>query len=270
MDDVDSFGREHISFFPRFRPVLNLKDWICEVHSVGGKDTFDGINRHHYLGDEIATALNLTKQGRALFTLLANYYESPFYGAGMMSGGQATPTSRIGGTITLDPSDIKAFASTFQAVQNIMAGTKQNDLRLPLRRLRASAWRRENEDTLVDYVIGLERLLAQDSPQLETTFRFRLRGASLLPESFGSPRERIKLMDSLYKIRSDVVHGRAKESEVGELLPQAENVLRTILLWYVHKKPTSWSISNVIQTLDDALVAGGSSWASQETGLSPS
>ena len=263
-DDIDSFGREPISFFPRTRPVLNLKDWVCEVHTVGSKDTAGAFDRHNDLVDEIAVALNLTKEGRVIFTLLANYYQSPFYDAGTVSGGQAVPTGGIGGKITLDSSDIKVFESSFRAVQSIMAGTKQRGLRLPLRRLQAAARRRESEDRLVDYVIGLERLLANDSPQLETTFRFRLRGAALLPESFGSPRQRIALMNRLYGALSDVVHGKAKESEVGELLPKAENVLRTVLLWYIHNKPTHWTIPRVIQDLDDALVSGGSSWASQD------
>jgi hypothetical protein len=131
-------------------------------------------------------------------------------------------------------------------------------LQLPLRRLRASASRQEVEDHLVDCVIGLERLLAPDSEALETTFRFQLRGAALLPDRFGSPAERRQLMKNLYRVRSKIVHGSATQSQVREYCPKAEEVLREILLWYLHVGTALGNAQTVAEKPDEALIASAS------------
>ena len=110
-------------------------------------------------------------------------------------------------------------------------------------------------------MIGLERLLATDSENLETTFRVRLRGAALLPDLFGNPRERIDLMNSLYSMRSRVVHGDANVAEVNEYLPWAEKVLKAIFLWYLSHTETLGSRQEVVRKLDEGLVTGGADWA---------
>jgi hypothetical protein len=180
---------------------------------------------------------------------------------GLASGGQAIASSGIGDNISLTSKDIERFRAAFQAVRRIHTDDRLKRLRLPFRRLRSAATRRENEDRFVDYVIGLERLLAPDTPQLETTFRFRLRGAAILPARFGSPRERIKLMSDLYSLRSRVVHGGEYDEDLKKMAPVAEDVLRTVLLWYLNLQDFTGNLDATLRQLDEALVEGGSGWA---------
>lgn len=134
-------------------------------------------------------------------------------------------------------------------------------LRLPWRPLLLASTKQEAEDQFVDYVIALERLLASDSPQLETTFRFRLRGAALLPGTFGDAQEGMSLMSKLYALRSGIVHGSAKSSDINKLLRVAEDVLRTVFRWYLTHTDANTSPQEIIAKLDNALVEGGSTWA---------
>lgn len=160
----------------------------------------------------------------------------------------------------MDDANVESFRKNYALVRRIFSEPQLEYLRLPFRRLRASASRTENEDRLVDYVIGLERLLARDTETLEVAFRFRLRGASLLPSTFGDVSERRKFMRELYSLRSAIVHGSAKTESVNEMVPQAEAALKAIFLWFGIVSETG-QVQNLIQNLDNALVEGGSDWA---------
>jgi hypothetical protein len=116
--------------------------------------------------------------------------------------------------------------------------------------------RRDTEDQFVDCIIALERLLAPDSPQLETTFRFQLRGASILSERFGNVTERIQLVKKLYKLRSEVVHGGAAEEDVKQFGPLAEEVLRDIVQWYFRVGVTLGNATEIVTKIDQAMVQG--------------
>jgi hypothetical protein len=115
------------------------------------------------------------------------------------------------------------------------------------------------EDILVDHIIGLESLLGRDTERLETTFRFSLRGAAMLPDSFGDASGRIKLMKDLYDRRSRVVHGG--DPQLSEFLPKAHSVLRTIFKFYLDNVDTLGDTKEIIRKLDEAMVSGGQSWA---------
>jgi hypothetical protein len=133
-------------------------------------------------------------------------------------------------------------------------------LKLPLRRLRLSATRQEAEDHLIDCVIALERLLAPDNSKAETTYRFVLRGAALLPPDFGSSEKRKELMDKLYKERSNTVHGKIPK-DMNELNVKAERVLRQIILWYLKKGITTGKDANeIVKKIDLSFIDAGQKW----------
>lgn len=262
-EDIDRFGR--VLGFPGTRvpdhPWLDANNWICEIQQLSPKHTMEIINRHDEFADQVIGALNLSAEGRSYFTLLANRWKSPFVGSGTTRSGRGHATSGIGNDIDISTEDVESFKSIYWKIEQVHTVDKLKHLQLPFRRLRLAAARTNDEDRLVDYVVGLERLLSPDSENLETTFRFRLRGAALLPKSLGNPRERIDLMNSLYRLRSRVVHGNADTSEVNEFLPKAETVLKAIFLWYLNHIDTFSDSQAVIRELDEALVAGGLDWA---------
>ena len=262
-EDIDRFGRgTGFAWSITRTPWLHRAHWICQVEQVSRKDTMDVFNDRSGVLEKIVGALSLCSEGRATFTLLARYWKSPFLDTGIARGGSSTATSGIGGgDVKLDLAGIEAFRSIFQKVRLLGADGKYGHLQLPFRRLRMASSRSEKEDQLVDHVIGLENLLAKDSPNLETTYRFRLRGAALLPGSFGKPRERMILMNALYGLRSAIVHGRAKETEVNEFVPTAEKALRTLFLWYLDSVESKGDADKIIAALDESMVAGGSTWS---------
>lgn len=256
--DIDTFGRLPSSSLMETALWLNSEDWVCEIQQLSPKDTMQVLNEQPKIIDQISVALNLVKEGRANFQLLERGVQSPFLHVGKISGSQPIASSGDGGKLGLDGADVRDIKSIYDKVKRIPTDPSYRHLRLPYRRLRDAASRRQREDILVDHVIGLESLLGGDSERLETTYRFRLRGAALLPDSFGEARERIKLMSDLYDLRSKVVHGGSLE--IPEMLPKAENVLRTILRFYLDNVDTVGNTNEIIRKLDEAMVSGGQSW----------
>lgn len=240
-------------------PWLGSNDWICLVESEGDKSTTDAINSHRDILEKITGALALTTSGRASFFLLSGRYKSRFFNFMETHGGDYVHTSGVGGVVVnLDEVGLRRFRKTFKLVESIFDNSKYKVLRLPFRRLRLSSTRGNDNDKFVDYVIGLERLLAADSENLEVTFRFRLRGAALLPKSFGTERDRLNLMSKLYGIRSNIVHGREDPTEVRDLLLQTEQVFVAIFRNYSRLLSTSENESELMKKLDEALIKGGS------------
>jgi len=259
-DDVDRFGRMVLPGFSAAFPDIDTRCWLCEVEKSIQKGENVSVDRETV--EQIASALNLTVRGRAIFTVLATRPKSSF-SQHWMSGGSPVATSRMGSPIALDESLLERFKSIYDEIVQVEAnGQLFKFLQLPFRRMRSASDRIEQEDQLVDYVIGLERLLAHDSPHLETTHRFRLRGAALLPDSFGNGRERIDRMSKLYGLRSKVVHGDASPDQLEDMVPKAEDALREILLWHIRHGATFGDPKQIVRRLDEAMVDGGRNWSS--------
>lgn len=187
---------------------------------------------------------------------------SLFLGTATAIGGNPTLTGPGGTGVSLDDRKIKLAQRLYPLVESIFTESRYYRLRLPLDRFIGAAQRRLPEDQVVDYVVGMESLLAPDTERLETTFRFRLRGSALLPISiFGEVRERIQLLGDLYDQRSRVVHGDATSQDLAKWVPQAENVLRYLLLWYLADLQLRSDPKQVARQLDEQLASGGSAWA---------
>jgi len=275
--DIAAYGRTSFDPFglaPKpFDQRLFGDDWVCEIEQRVSKSSMEGVNRFGEEIEDIAAALNLTISGRVLFSLLEKQVKSPFLPVGKMGGGgHMIATSRIGEPVALKEHDLQRFQRNFARVTRIGSDDQLAHLRPALRRLRMSASRTHDEDHVVDCVIALENLLASDSPQMETTFRFRLRGAALLPEEFGTVQDRIKFMGRLYELRSKTVHGgksahgggRKADSiaeETRKAAGEAERVLRGILHWFVERCEEPEKLDRTLAGLDEAMVAGGEAWA---------
>jgi hypothetical protein len=238
-------------------PWFGSNDWICTIESIGDKSSTTAISSHRDILDWITGALALTSKGRANFFFLLGRYKSRFYNVMSTHGGDYIHTSGIGGAVVLDERGIRNFKDSFKVVESIFTNSKYKSLKLPFRRLRLSSTRGNDNDKFVDYVIGLERLLSADSPNLEITFRFRLRGAALLPEAFGSERDRLNLMSKLYGIRSDIVHGEEHAKDVREIIGTTEQVFVAIFKNYFGLLSAYENEKKLTERLDEALVKGG-------------
>jgi len=259
--DVSKFGRidesDVVPFLDTRTPVLHSDDWIVVIErQISGGE---GIDRE--LIEQIAAAFSLTKDARSKLYVVESTLTSRYLRTGYTRNPRAVYTNRRGGTTSFSTEDIHRCQQLFEALTEISSGDKFNYLRLALRRLRLATTRQHLEDQLVDYVVGLETLLAPDTESQEIAFRFRLRGASLLPEAFGSTSERISLMKKFYDVRSRAVHGEDQTQQLQELTPRAEEALRAIFHWYLTNPEAGKGAKVLVRYLDEALVAGGISWA---------
>jgi hypothetical protein len=266
VDDVDKFGRMYAFTGPYGRPPrLDMRHWICEIRHTGPKNTYEAINRSQYFPDQIAAALALATGGGSRFHLIRNSVVTPYLSMGIVVGGTPFSSGPQGEPVALTEDGIQQFQFYYRKVRRILESNhrKYRHLQLPIRRLRAASQRTVSEDQFVDYIIGLERLLASDTPALEVTFRFRMRGAALLPDEFGNAEARLKLMGDLYTLRSEIVHGNKKATadEIQRHLPIAERVLKSILRWFMKASEKYPSEEIIRQEIDRNLVAGGARFA---------
>lgn len=246
---------------------ISSGDWVCEILRDVPKQPMGAFNALPGEIEDVAAAVALTSPGRVIFKEIHTGLAQPFVCFFFGRGGHPVMTSRSGGTVSLSADDVLRLQATYQAVRDVSTNDQLAALRLPIRRLRLSGERPNDEDRLVDCVIALENLLAPDSPALETTYRIALRGAAILPDDFGTPSLRMKLLKGLYEFRSKVVHGSKTARGGGKVRPnsvvdaeQAENVLRSVLGWYLTQCPIP-TPDTVAKRLDDAMVTGGASHA---------
>lgn len=234
------------------RHPLYSTDWICEILANGRKDTYDDINNSNKIIDNIQNALFLTKKGCTAARLKVKKNQNPFLSEGSQIGG-LKKSSGIGNPIFLDVTEIKKFKFYYRIIRTIENDSKYKFLRYPLIKIRDAVNRSEQSDTFLDYIIALETLIAHDTEALESTFRFRLRGAFILSSEFGNARSRIDLLTRLYGIRSDIVHGRSLKVYIHKEVLKVDDIVRSIFRYYLHRIYRS-NPEKLIRIIDEKMV----------------
>ena len=211
---------------------LSLAGWTCRILLQGEKSGFNDLNKATDVLDHVLNALSLVSDGSARFRLLSKDVANPFLHMGRVSGGEPVNSGR-GGPIYLTTSDVRRFDDMLGRLSLISDDERLRLLKHPLRRMRTAANRRSTADAFLDTIVALEGLLAHDTPALESTYRFRLRGAALLSDEFGSPQERLKILGDMYSMRSRIVHGDDVGATLDPLLEHATRMLKSIFLRYL-------------------------------------
>jgi hypothetical protein len=256
--DIEHFGFEPLPV--RQSPRLNKRDWICTVCQSYRADDISAPHRSRDIWDVLIGSLGLSSGGDAWFSLLCEGPKSPFLSGTHYGSRHRMRSSPRGNAITLDQEGISRYKDTFARIRAI-CDHKTRSLFPSFRRFRAAAGREVMDDKLTDLVIALESLLVPDGRKGEIRYKFGMRGGALLPERLGVPRERRKLMQSLYDARSGVVHGSKGSSrpEVTRLVNRATDSFR-IIFEQLSQSPSS--LEKSIAELDDAMVKGGEAWLS--------
>ncbi len=232
--------------------LINLTDWICEISINGRKDTYDDINNANEIINNIQNALFLTKKGCTTVHLKLKVIQNPFLSEGSQIGG-LKKSSGIGNPIFLDVNDIQRFINYYKIIRKIENDDKYKFLRYPLIKIRDAVNRSKRSDTFLDYIIALETLIAHDTEALESTYRFRLRGAFILNSEFGTARSRINLLSKLYGIRSDIVHGRKIKEGMYKLVLKLDDIVRSIFRYYLHRLYRT-NPKDLIRVIDEKMV----------------
>lgn len=254
--EIDQFGYEPLPI--RQVPRLNKKDWICKVTQTYRADDISASHSSRGIWELILGSLGLVSDGDAWFSLLCEGPKSPFLQGAFFGTRHRIHSSPNGGEVKLDKQGIELYRNVFQTIETIHKNRSAN-LIPSFRRFRAAAGREIVDDKLTDLVIALESLLTPDSSTGEISYKFRMRGAALLPERFGTTSERVKLMNELYKARSSIVHSNKDAEKIDGIwmLSRATDVFR-VIFDQLSRSPVNVKAS--ITQLDEAMVNGGKAW----------
>lgn len=132
---------------------------------------------------------------------------------------------------SIDASARRQLQENWPRVKEAMQ-SPSNYLGLPLRRLVDGLGRARHDDRIIDYAIGLEALLTK-SAQGELSYRFALRGATILGEGGEDKHQAFQELRDFYQARSKIVHGGSvSELDLRALAVCGEGLLRKVWNWY--------------------------------------
>ena len=123
------------------------------------------------------------------------------------------------------------------------------------RRLEFGGERIRLEDSLIDYMIGLESLLGKAGERTEMGYRMAMRGAMVLSPVPTDRSKRFFELRDLYNLRSRVVHGENLElDKLGESVDLAEEALRSCWHWFFNNRPGDSDNKKGIDEIDSRLL----------------
>jgi len=124
-------------------------------------------------------------------------------------------------------------------------------LRIPAQRIVDGGGRYREDDAIIDYAIGLEALLLKDI-NAELSYRFALRGATILAWDSGEKEKFFIQLQDFYDIRSKIVHGGQVDSiKLRDARSNAEKALRDIWWWCFSNKE---NLSRALAKLDKLII----------------
>jgi len=242
-------------------PLLYSDSWLITVFHKCKKTDVDSINEvKPKFEKKLLVSLNLLQSGGPRFRLVFKSMDSNYLSRGMGSSRNIILCGN-NDSMFLDKSALDQFRSYF----SILSSAKVLDHYFSLfERIKDSLNRGSYQDRFVDLVIVLEMLLASDTEHLESTYRFKFRGAYLTKGiGLGSAKKRLQLLSRIYSLRSDIVHGpsnpkKVKEidklqKEIREYEPKLRLIVITVLRWYL--KHLDKYPNNMLPLLDEIMVS---------------
>ncbi len=147
------------------------------------------------------------------------------------------PKGRYWGSYILNPLQVQHLQNSWSRMREIM-DSDSHYLRLPAQRLFDAGEREMNQltDAILDYAIGLECLLTPGIRD-ELSYRFALRGATILGWENGNKQSYFEKLKGFYRIRSSIVHGnQVDKNKLDDTCSIGEDYLRKIWWWYFTNK----------------------------------
>lgn len=132
----------------------------------------------------------------------------------------------LGEKCAMEPSDVEELQKTFQFLE--LSDDKR--FTMAANRLSSGNERRNLEDSLIDYMIGLEVLYLPDGNQ-ELSFRVAMRVAHVIENAAHTKHDIFEFIRNMYKKRSNIVHGSSSKGKALESheLESLEGFLRASL-----------------------------------------
>jgi len=183
--------------------------------------------------EAVITALTLVSPGHLQVYDLGIRANYGMGATGTVRTGAPTPREigRWGGQFTLNEELAQSLKELCPHLRKIIK-SKSHYLRIPAQRLLDGGGRFREDDAIIDYAIGLEALLLKDI-YAELSYRFALRGATVLAWNHGVKEEFFTQLQDFYDIRSKIVHGGQQESaKLRDARSNGEKALREIWRWF--------------------------------------
>ncbi len=223
---------------------------------------------------DLVTAFRLLKGGGIAAPVTAMRCETPSpWQSGWLSygvpGGRHdwTPTP----TYRLEEADIPEARALVTNLRQLTLRSHQGGLAVALRRFNqayARDWLTGSEDRIIDLTIALESTLLADV-QDELQYRLALRGAAILSDT-RAPSETRLLLETIYKVRSKIVHEGRQLAELSTLISRipvpsneadgfarmCEDTVREVLRTYVRSAALGKTPKTVNAELDKRIVQG--------------
>jgi len=219
------------------------------------------FHKQYKILDIFLVALRLEQSGS--FRVIDLGTEANFYSPGRMFG-SLDRLRFIGGhsgTCALDEKQIRHLQNSWLNIRRIME-SDTHYLRLPAQRLLDGVLRDRPEDAVLDYAIGLERLLTAGKED-ELRYRFALRGATVLCLEKGHMESPFKKLKQFYDLRSFIVHGSTlNKKKASKLISTTkarsigEDYLRQIWWWFFKNglREDNGGLENVTNKIDDYIL----------------
>jgi len=183
--------------------------------------------------EAVFTALALVSPGHLQVYDLGTRANYGMGATGTVRTGAPTPREigRRGGQFILNEELAQSLKELWPHLHKIIK-SKSHYLRIPAQRLLDGGGRMREDDAIIDNTIGLEALLLKDI-YAELSYRFALRGATVLAWNHGVKEEFFTQLQDFYDIRSKIVHGGQQESaKLRDARSNGEKALREIWWWF--------------------------------------
>lgn len=247
-------SRNALSFLPipSIRAPIPSEDWkILDINLRHAKERVYPPKAIDDIRGAVPVALSLASPGHLqLFALGTTAYYSMAALGTLQPGNLTTHIGIRGGQYTLNASLSESLKDLWPHIYKIIK-SKQHYLRMPALRLLDGGSRLREDDGIVDYAIGLEALLLKGIKD-ELSYRFALRGATIL---FWDGGEREKIFNELrdfYEVRSKIVHGiHVDPADLRTIRSTGERALREIWWWFFN---CGESLSNALDRVDRRIL----------------
>jgi Apea-like HEPN len=253
-----SYRQIQFSYDYTLELILELPKYIGDVSiNVSSEGSPSEIVRKRF--DEVCSALRLYKCGAVGYSFISRTNISWEPHARISTHRFTTQEHFFGPRYVLSGDEARGFPQFWQWFEKI---NRKKRIDLALRRFNFGYERKTAEDKLIDYMIGFEALLLNES--FELAYKLALRGAALLAQNSGERQQIYVELKAAYSKRSDIVHGNPINETItvgneivqfGVFISRVEEHLRRTIKEFL-ALCQSKKESQVIKSLDEKIIKG--------------